>query len=193
MLKVGITGGIGSGKSVVCQLFTILGVPVFNADKAARYLMNNDQELKAAISALLGNSVYEKDAIDRKRVSDAIFRSPELLSALNALVHPATIAYAQRWMMQQQAHYIIKEAAIFFESGSHKEMDLMIGVYAPLELRVSRAVRRGGISEHRVREIIAQQMDENEKMSLCNFVITNDDATAVIPQVLHLHQQLMAS
>ena len=190
MLKVGITGGIGSGKSFVCQVFNALGIPVFNADDTARYLMENDAALIQGIRNLLGDDVYVAGKLDRAKVSAIIFQSPEKLQELNALVHPATISYAKEWFEKQQAPYVIKEAAIFFESGSYTDMDVMIGVHAPLELRIQRAMKRNNLSREKVLSIIAQQMDEDEKMKRCDHVIVNDDVTAVLPQVLELHEQL---
>ena len=190
MLKVGITGGIGSGKSFVCQVFNALGIPVFNADDTARYLMENDAALIQGIRNLLGDDVYVAGKLDRAKVSAIIFQSPEKLQELNALVHPATISYAKEWFEKQQAPYVIKEAAIFFESGSYTDMDVMIGVHAPLELRIQRAMKRNNLSREKVLSIIAQQMDEDEKMKRCDHVIVNDDVTAVLPQVLKLHEQL---
>ena len=191
MLKVGITGGIGSGKSVVCQVFNTLGIPVFNADLAARFLMENDQPLVQSIKSLLGSEVYNNGILDRPKVASIIFGKPELLAKLNALVHPVTIKYANDWLIKQTAPYAIKEAAIFFESGSYSEMDVMIGVYAPQELRISRAMSRGKQTRDEVLNIIARQMNEEEKMNRCDYVITNDDVAAVLPQVLKLHEELM--
>ena len=191
MLKVGITGGIGSGKSVVCQVFNTLGIPVFNADLAARFLMENDQPLVQSIKSLLGSEVYNNGILDRPKVASIIFGKPELLAKLNALVHPVTIKYANDWLIKQTAPYAIKEAAIFFESGSYSEMDVMIGVYAPQELRISRAMSRGKQTRDEVLNIIARQMNEEEKMKRCDYVITNDEVAAVLPQVLKLHEELM--
>ncbi len=190
MLKVGITGGIGSGKSVVCQVFTALGIPVFNADEAARHLMENDATLIQNIRQLFGDDVYSQGKLDRAKISAVVFHEPEKLQQLNALVHPATIAYSKNWFEKQQAPYVIKEAAIFFESGSYKDMDVMIGVYAPTELRIQRAMKRNNFSRKKVLSVIANQMDQDEKMKRCEHVIINDDATAVLPQVLKLHEQL---
>lgn len=187
MLKVGITGGIGSGKSMVCQVFTALGIPVFNADDAARHLMEHDAVLVAAIATLLGPEVYENGRMVREKVSATIFRQPALLQQLNALVHPATIAYAEKWMRQQTTPYIIKEAAIFFESGSYTEMDIMVGVYAPVETRIARVIKRGNTTREKVLDIMARQMNEEEKMNRCDYIVTNDDRTAILPQVLRLH------
>ena len=190
MLKVGITGGIGSGKSVVCQVFTALGIPVFNADEAARHLMETDAELIQNIRLLFGNDVYSQGKLDRAKISAIVFQEPGKLQQLNALVHPATIAYSKNWFEKQRAPYVIKEAAIFFESGSYKDMDVMIGVYAPNELRIQRAMKRNNIPRKKVLSVISNQMDQDEKMKRCDHVIINDDATAVLPQVLKLHEHL---
>ena len=193
MLKVGITGGIGSGKSVVCQVFNTLGIPVFNADLAARFLMENDQPLVQSIKSLLGSEVYNNGTLDRPKVASIVFGKPDLLAKLNALAHPATIKYANDWLEKQTAPYAIKEAALFFESGSYSEMDVMIGVYAPQELRISRAMSRGKQTREEVLSIIARQMNEEEKMKRCDYVITNDDVTAVLPQAMKLHELLLQS
>lgn len=191
MLKVGITGGIGSGKSVICRVFATLGIPVFNADDAARHLMESDSDLQQAIMAALGPDTYVNGSPRRERIAAIVYADKAKLAQLNALVHPATIRYAAEWMARQSAPYIIKEAAIFFESGSHREMDVMVGVFAPESLRISRVISRNNFSEQKVRSIMAQQMDEEEKMRLCHHVITNDDRRAILPQVLHLHKQLL--
>lgn len=192
MLSVGITGGIGSGKSTACRIFELLGIPVFYADEAARRLMDEDPDLRAAISRLLGPDVYENDILDRKKVSASVFGDPERLQALNALVHPAARKAANDWAKRQTTPYTLKEAAIFFESGTAADMDLMIGVSAPKELRISRAMDRSGLSREQVLARMSEQMDEEEKMSRCQFVIINDDQQALIPQVLGLHQKLLA-
>ncbi len=186
MLKVGITGGIGSGKSVVCRVFETLGIPVFSADDAAKHVMQHDATLVAAIKALLGD-VYTNGHPDRDRISALVYNNTALLQQLNALVHPATIAYANEWMARQQAPYVIKEAAIFFESGSNKGMDVMVGVSAPRALRAARAMQRSHVTADKVQAIMDRQMDDDQKMQLCDHIIINDDHTAVLPQVLHLH------
>ena len=150
--------------------------------------MNSDPVLRSGIAALLGADVYVNDQLNRERVSAIIFKDPALLERLNSLVHPATIQYGKDWITAQTAPYVIKEAAIFFESGSNKEMDLMIGVSCPLELRIARVMKRGGQTREKVHEIIARQMDDAAKMKLCDHVVLNDDVAAVIPQVLALHE-----
>lgn len=191
MLKVGITGGIGSGKTIVCRVFETLGIPVFYADDAARYLMENDAALVSSIKALFGEDIYNNGKPDREKIAAIVFADKEKLNQLNALVHPATIRYARQWMDSAKAPYTIKEAAIFFESGSDKDMDVMVGVYAPLELRLKRAMERGKATKEQVLARMAQQMDEDKKMKRCDYVITNDETQSIIAQVLTLHQALL--
>jgi dephospho-CoA kinase len=190
MLKVGITGGIGSGKSTVCQVFATLGIPVFYADEAARYLMESDALLIDSIKLLFGDDVYDNGKLQRGKIGSIVFKDPAILERLNAIVHPATIRYANQWMQSQTSSYAIKEAAIFFESGSNKDMDIMIGVYAPEKLRILRVMARDQVAQEKILERVSRQMNEEEKMKLCDYVITNDDLTAVIPQVWHIHQEL---
>lgn len=192
MLKVGITGGIGSGKTQVCQVFETLGIPVFNADTAAKKIMETDNEVVKQITKLLGAEAYINGIINRSWLSSILFQDEKKRTALNAIVHPAVIAFGQEWMNRQQAAYVLKEAALFFETGSNKEMDYMIGISAPVDLRLKRAMKRDHLDEITIRQKMAAQMDEKEKMMLCQFIILNDDETAIIPQVLSIHQQLLA-
>lgn len=192
MLKVGITGGIGSGKTQVCQVFETLGIPVFNADTAAKKIMETDNEVVKQITKLLGAEAYINGKINRSWFSSILFQDEKKRTALNAIVHPAVIAFGQEWMNRQQAAYVLKEAALFFETGSNKEMDYMIGISAPVDLRLKRAMKRDHLDEITIRQKMAAQMDEKEKMMLCQFIILNDDETAIIPQVLSIHQQLLA-
>lgn len=191
MLRVGVTGGIGSGKSLVCEIFRVLGVPVSHADETARYLMEHDAGLIARIKAAFGAAAYENGRLNRAYLSQHVFSQPEKLAQLNALVHPAAIAFGSKWFAAQTTPYAIKEAAIFFESGSHKEVDVMIGVWAPEPLRISRTMKRSNLSEEEVRARMSRQLPEEEKMKRCDFVINNDGTEPLIPQVLALHQQLL--
>lgn len=192
MLKVGITGGIGAGKSTVCALFEVLGIPVLYADDAARLLMETDAALIAGIKALGGEAIYNEGRLDRKALAALVFGNAPKLAALNALVHPATIRHAAAWMTAQTAPYALKEAAIFFESGSAADMDVMIGVSAPDELRMARVMQRAALTREEVLARMAKQLPQDEKMARCDFVITNDDVQAVMPQVLALDVQLRA-
>lgn len=191
MLKVGITGGIGAGKSTVCRVFETLGIPVFYADDAAKFLMNNDAGLRQQIIQAFGEKTYENNKLNRTYLAQQVFFNPEKLAQLNALTHPAVISYGEAWMKQQQTPYVLKEAALFFESGSYKSMDLMIGVSAPLPLRIRRTMQRERIRETQVLERISKQMDDAEKMKRCDYIIVNDDAHSVMDQVLELHQILL--
>ena len=191
MLKVGITGGIGSGKSTVCQVFETLGIPVLYADQVARYLMENDAMLIDGIKMLFGNGIYEGGILNREKVSSIVFRQPGILTELNKLVHPAVGRYGKHWMQTRETPYVIKEAAIFFESGSYKDMDVMVGISAPQKTRILRAAERDRIPQEKVLARMAQQMDDDEKMKRCDYVISNDDMQPVIPQVLRLHKILL--
>jgi dephospho-CoA kinase len=191
MIKVGITGGIGSGKSTVAKVFEMLGIPVYYADDAAKRLMNEDDNLKRKIQALFGEAVYKNGLLDRKQLAAIVFNAPEKLILLNSVVHPATIADAEQWMQQQTTPYAIKEAALIFESGTQQQLDYIIGVYAPVPLRIQRSMHRDGITRDEVIARINKQIDDSIKMRLCNFVITNDEQELLIPQVIALHQKLI--
>ncbi|MGC4103324.1 dephospho-CoA kinase [Ferruginibacter sp.] len=191
MIKVGITGGIGSGKSTVAKVFEVLGIPVYYADDAGKRLMNEDAALIQKIKDEFGEAAYKNGQLDRKYLAGIVFNSPEKLTTLNAIVHPATIADAERWMHQQSTHYALKEAAIIFESGAQQQLDYVIGVYAPAPLRIQRAMHRDNITRDEVVQRMNKQMDESIKMRLCDFVIKNDEQELLIPQVQQLHKHLL--
>ena len=191
-LKVGLTGGIGSGKSLVAGIFEVLGIPVYYADEAAKRLQNSDPELKAKIIDLLGSGAYLEGRLNRKYISDIVFGDQEKLNQLNALVHPATIRDAENWLKSQDAAYAIKEAALIFESGSQRDLDYVIGVSAPETLRIKRTVERDGISPDEVMKRMGSQITDRVKMRLCHFVIYNDEKQLLIPQVLAIHQKLIS-
>jgi dephospho-CoA kinase len=191
VLKVGITGGIGSGKSVVSRLFALLGIPVYHADDAAKRLMEEDTSLRNKISHAFGEQAYQQGKLNRTYISTLAFSDKQVLERLNGMVHPAVIADAEQWMARQSAPYTIKEAALFFESGSAVGMDFIIGVYAPAELRIQRAMRRDGLGAQQIRERMGRQIDDEIKMRLCDHVVVNDDKHMVIPQVIALHNMLL--
>ncbi|MEO6490594.1 MAG: dephospho-CoA kinase, partial [Ferruginibacter sp.] len=185
MLRVGLTGGIGSGKTTVAAIFEVLGVPVYYADTAAKRLMNDDESLRQQIIKNFGASVYEKEELNRKLLASLVFNDPPKLALLNSIVHPVTIADAERWMKEpsrEKIPYAIKEAALIFESGAQKKLDYVIGVHAPYKLRIERAMKRDDLTKAEVELRMEKQMDETRKMNLCNFIITNDEVELLIPQ-----------
>jgi dephospho-CoA kinase len=191
MLKIGITGGIGSGKTVVAKVFETLGIPVYYADEAAKRLMNEDATLKEKIQSQFGKESYTDGKLNRAFIASVVFSNPDKLALLNSIVHPVTIADAHQWMLQQTSPYAIKEAALMFESGSNKELDKIIGVYAPAPLRILRAMQRDHSDREEVLARMKRQMDEEEKMRLCDYVITNDEQSMILPQILELHNKLL--
>jgi len=191
MTKVGLTGGIGSGKTTVAKIFEMLSVPVYYADNAAKRIMNEDDELKKAIQDQFGAAAYKNGELDRDYLASKVFRQPKQLELLNSLVHPATIRDAAGWMEQQKAAYTIKEAALIFESPAAEQLDYVIGVYAPVELRIKRTMERNNISHDEVLQRMNNQLDEKIKMKLCDFIIYNDEQQLLIPQVIQLHQKLL--
>ncbi|MCC3155995.1 dephospho-CoA kinase [Hymenobacter sp. 15J16-1T3B] len=195
MLKIGITGGIGSGKTVVCRLFALLGVPVYDADTRAKWVMNHDPVLRASLEAAFGPDTYIDAGLNRAFLAQLAFNDPEQLARLNALVHPRVGHDFAAWATAQQhaGHaYVLKEAALLYESGSWQLLDRIITVYAPQAIREQRVLHR---DPHRtaqdVLNIIGKQLSEEEKLRRADFVVRNDDATPVLPQVLALHEQLL--
>ena len=189
VLRIGLTGGIGSGKSVVAKVFETLGIPVYYADDAAKKLMNTNKELKAAIIQNFGAGSYTNGEINRKYLATIVFNDKEKLELLNSLTHPVTIRDAEEWIKKQTSAYIVKEAALLFESGADKNLDYVIGIDAPLKLRIKRVMARDGTSKEEIMKRINRQMDEKKKMKRCDFVIINDEKQLVLPQVMKLHHK----
>jgi dephospho-CoA kinase len=192
-LKIGITGGIGSGKTTVCKIFETLGIPVYYADERAKWLMTNDLELVKNIKILFGKAAYNDGILNRSYIAEIAFSDPQKLEQLNSLVHPAVLRDGEIW---QESHpnvpYTLKEAALLFESGSYKQLDKIIVVTAPLELRIQRVLQRDQTSREAVEARIAKQMLEEEKIKRADFIIINDNTHALIPQVLQIHRQLVS-
>ena len=192
MLKIGLTGGIGSGKTTVAHIFEVLGIPVYYADEAAKNLMNEDAVLKQQIINRFGPEAYKDGKLDRHFLGTLVFSNPEKLKQLNEIVHPATQKDGERWMSLQKTPYAIHEAALIFEAGLESGFDYVIGVTAPESLRISRTIRRDQTTRGKVLKRIHQQMNEEEKMKLCDFVIRNNEEIAVLPQVMRIHERLLA-
>ena len=192
MLKVGISGGIGSGKTTACHIFAHLGIPIYYADDRAKWLMTNKSDLIASIKNLFGSSAYLQDGqLNRQHLSRIIFTEPEKRKQLNALVHPAVWKDGEDWhLAHANAPYTLKEAALIFESGGHKLLDKVIVVTAPKELRLQRVMNRDQVDEAAVLARMAAQMPEEEKVALADFVIYNDGNKLLIPQILKIHRIL---
>lgn len=190
-ISVGLTGGIGSGKSTVAGIFKVLEIPVLYADVVAKKIMHTDPQIRAGLEKLFGSSIFIDDQLDRKMLSSIVFNDPFQLDLLNALVHPAAIDYAKKWVTQQTTPYCVKEAALFFESGSADGIDVMVGVSTPQALRIQRVMKRDGISREEVLNKMRTQLDESMKMKLCDRILVNDERQLLIPQVLSLHQDLL--
>lgn len=191
MLKVGLTGGIGSGKSTVASIFEILGVPVYYADIRAKKLMEQNDDIIHFIKKTFGEDSYKNGKLNKTHLSAQLFADLQKRELLNSFVHPITIADAENWMNSQSSAYCIKEAALIFESKAEKKLDLVIGVFSPLELRLARIIKRDQISEAEALAKINSQMNEDEKMSKCDYVIHNNEEDLLTQQVLKLHKQFL--
>ena len=197
MLRIGITGGIGSGKSIASRLFHALGVPVYDADSRARWLMENDAALRQQLITAFGPATYDSMGhLNRTVLASTVFGNPERLAQLNGMVHPHVGTDFERWAtaQRQAGHaYVLKEAALLFEAGSYKQLDRIITVFAPLPARQARVLHR---DPHRtiadVQAIMAKQLSEEEKMQRADYVLTNDDVQPLLPQVLALHAAFSA-
>lgn len=193
MLKLGITGGIGSGKTTVCRLFGLLGIPVYYADDESKKLLNEDQEVKEKVLAVFGKSILDNSGmIDRKKLAAIVFNNKEQLEKLNAILHPAVGLNFENWLKKQNTPYILKEAAILFESGAYKQVDKVLTITAPLELKIQRTMKRDGVSKEEIERRMQLQMTDEEKVKRSDFIITNNEQELLIPQVLALHQQLVS-
>ena len=194
MLKVGITGNIGSGKTTVSKIFELLGVPVFYADEEGKKVMTNDSILVSEIKSVFGEQSYFDDGgLNRKYLASVVFNNDEALNKLNGLVHPAVFRAFDIWVQDHpKAPYVLKEAAILFESGSYKFCDQSIMVSAPLETRIERVVKRDGLPAAEIQRRESKQFSEAKKISLANYVIKNDGTELVIPQVLKLHHHFLS-
>lgn len=193
-LQIGITGGIGSGKSLVSRIFKLLGVPVYDADSRAKSIMTTDGILVSQIKKEFGVLSYRADGgVNREYLAEHVFNDPEKLKRLNALVHPRVGEDFIRWVTEQSSAYVLKEAALLFEARSNTALDKIIVVSAPEALRISRVLQRDKHrTEQQVRDIIRNQLNEEEKLKRADYILVNDDSKLLIPQVLELHQQFLS-
>lgn len=191
MLKIGLTGGIGSGKTVISGIFNVLGIPVFNADREARLIMETDEQLVRSIQKEFGEETYIDGKLNRTFLAKIVFNNPTRLNALNALVHPVAVKAAEKWMETQTSPYVIKEAALMFEAGSAANLDYIIGVFAPKHIRIKRVIERDQVTREQVLARMEQQIDDAIKIKLCDFIIVNNEQQLVMPQVLQLNERFI--
>ncbi|GAA4136757.1 dephospho-CoA kinase [Sphingobacterium kyonggiense] len=191
-LKIGITGGIGVGKSVVTRIFKVLGIPTYDADKEAKDIMVKSDAVRQALISTFGEETYYPDlTLNRAWLAKKVFSDAKELAKLNAIVHPAVIKDAEDWAEAQTSLYSVKEAALLFESGSYKSLDYTILVTSPEALRIARVMKRDHVTEEEVRGRMAKQMPESEKEKLADFIVYNDDEHSLIEQVMKLHEQFI--
>jgi dephospho-CoA kinase len=190
---IGLTGGIGSGKSVVAKVFATLGIPVFNADEEAKRIMQTSTEIKTKLIEQFGTEIYNESGLDKEKLATIVFNDSFQLQLLNAIVHPLTIQAAKDWAAKQTSPYVIKEAALIFESGAADGLFKVIGVTAPLSLRTHRVMQRDGITKEQVDARMRNQISDTIKMRLCDYVIENNNQQMVLPQVLDIDKAIRAA
>ncbi len=195
MIKVGITGGIGVGKSFVAKIFESMGVSIYNADNRAKFLMNYDEKLIGQIKLLFGEDIYaNENKLKRKKLAQIVFSDKEKLEQLNAIVHPAVYKDGIKWQKFQEKKfnkYSLKESALLFETGSYKELDKIITVSAPLELRISRTMLRDRCNRHAVTNRIDKQISQEQKEKMADYIIYNDEGNPLLPQIWKINEAIL--
>jgi dephospho-CoA kinase len=186
-LKIGITGGIGSGKTHVAQIFMKMGVPIYFADERAKWLMSTNLIIIKKTVQLFGPNAYQNDSLNRAYIANKIFKNKLLLEKLNAIVHPEVSADFKKWVDSQKAPYVLKEAALLIESGSFKDLDAILTIDAPIDVRIKRAAYRDRQTEKEIERRIKNQLPNNIKVNAADFVINNDGYTPLLPQVIQLN------
>ena len=190
-IKLGITGGIGSGKTSVCRVFHVLGIPFFSADPEAKDIMDNDKSIIGRINSIAGRNLYKNGSLDRMELAAIIFKDNSLLKKVNSVVHPVVLDHFWRWELEQDAPYVILEAAILFESGASKLVDRIATVVAPVEERVERVINRNNLTREQVLERIRNQMDDDASIKLSDYVIHNSENDMIIPAILKIHEDIL--
>jgi dephospho-CoA kinase len=189
---IGLTGGIGAGKTTVADVFKTLGIPVFNSDEVAKELMQTSPIIKEQLMTTFGEQVYANGILDKAYLAGIVFKDKYQLELLNAILHPVTIQAAKDWAAKQNAPYVIKEAALIFESAAADGLTAVIGVSAPLNLRIQRVMQRDGCTKQEVEQRMRHQISDAIKLKLCDWIIENNDQDLVIPQVLKVHEAILA-
>lgn len=190
-LRLGITGGIGSGKTSVCRVFHVLGIPCFSADPAAKDIMDSDPEVIRKLNSIAGKDLYQGGSLDRMELAKLIFNNNSLLSEVNSLVHPLVFQQFNKWQLEQESPYVIMEAAILFESGAAKLVDRVATVVAPVEERIQRVMSRNNLGRDQILERMRNQMDDEQRMRLSDYIIHNSENDMIIPAILKIHQDLL--
>jgi len=191
MFKIGVTGGIGSGKTLVCKVFSVMGIPVFNADLEAKNIINSDKEVISELKKMFGKDIYLDQKIDTKKFAEIIFNNKQAIQQVNSLVHPKVRELFKSWCLQyENPPYVIQEAAILFESDAYKQLDFTINVHASEETRINRVMLRDHVSKEKVIERMKNQIKDDERMKLADFTINNENDTMVLPQILEIHKKL---
>src|SRR5512133_1013192 len=189
--RLGVTGGIGSGKTTVCKIFRVLGVPVFMADEVARNLMNSDVEIARGINGIAEKDLYSGGELDRRELARLIFNQPDLLRKVNGVVHPAVLRNFEEWTSSMDVPYVIMEAAVLFESNADKTVDRVASVSAPVEERIARVMGRSGMTRIEVLDRINNQLEDEEREEQSYYVINNSDNEMIIPEILKIHDDML--
>ena len=191
-MKLGVTGGIGSGKTTVCKVFNVLGIPVFSTDPEASEIMTSDREIISKINFIAGKDLYKSGTLDRKELAALIFNDSSLLKKVNSIVHPAVSERFLKWAMEQSAPYVIMEAAILFESGASKLVDKVAAVVAPEEERINRVIVRNHLTREEVMDRIRNQMNDEDRIKLSDYVIYNSENDMIIPSIIKIHEEILS-
>jgi dephospho-CoA kinase len=189
--KLGITGGIGSGKTSVCRVFGVLGIPTFSADPEARIIMENDESIMRRINSITGKDLFAEGKLDRMEMANIIFNDKSILEKINSLVHPVVFDHFRQWQKEQNAPYVILEAAIMFESGAAKLVDKTATIVASVEERIERVIRRNNLTREQVLERMRNQMDDKTRIELSDYVIRNSENDMIIPAILKIHDDIL--
>ena len=192
MKKIGITGGIGSGKTYVASVFQSLGIPIFNADIQAKKIMTSSRKLIKLVKEEFGNDIYKDSDLNKEKLASIVFSDSDKLQKLNSLVHPIVKEEFNNWYKKQTSPYVIKEAAILFESNSHIGLDAVVCVSAPLELRMIRLLNRDNYSEKEIKKRIENQISQEEKQKLSDYIIVNDEKELLLPKIIKIHKELLS-
>lgn len=189
--RLGVTGGIGSGKTSVCKVFNVLGIPVFSADPVARDIMDKDAGIRLRLNTIAGRDLYRGGELNRAELAGLIFNNQALLEKVNSLVHPLVFNNFIEWSVRQSSPYVIMDAAILFESGASKLVDRIATVVAPVKERIERVMQRNSLTGEQVRERIRNQMEDDERIKLSHYIINNSENDMIIPAVIRIHNDLL--